>query len=288
VSRLKLFFGEALRSLTASLTTTIAATMTVLIGMFVLGVFLALGSAAVSWTSGVKKDVVVKVFFDQSAKTAHLNAVRAELDAMPEVRTIEFVSKDDALRLMKERHPELTKNLTSNPFGHAFTVKPNRAEDVEAIASRLEPTPAGVHKVDYQEKTTERVLEFAKVIGFFAVAGTLILLAAATLLIANTIRLSIFSRRREIEVMKLVGATNWFVRGPFMVEGLLCGVVGAIGAVILLVIAKQGLSAVPVIEAATTSTDAVSFPLLALILVAVSLVVGALGSGITLRRFLKV
>ena len=288
MSRLKLFFGEALRSLTASLTTTIAATMTVLIGMFVLGVFLALGSAAVSWTSGVKKDVVVKVFFDQSAKTAQLNAVRAELDAMPEVRTIEFVSKDDALRLMKERHPELTKNLTSNPFGHAFTVKPNRAEDVEAIASRLEPTPAGVHKVDYQEKTTERVLEFAKVIGFFAVAGTLILLAAATLLIANTIRLSIFSRRREIEVMKLVGATNWFVRGPFMVEGLLCGVVGAIGAVILLLVAKQGLSAVPVIEAATTSTDAVSFPLLALILVGVSLVVGALGSGITLRRFLKV
>ncbi len=288
MSRLKLFFGEALRSLTASLTTTIAATMTVLIGMFVLGVFLALGSAAVSWTSGVKKDVVVKVFFDQGARTAQLNAVRAELDAMPEVRTIEFVSKDDALRLMKERHPELTKNLTSNPFGHAFTVKPHRAEDVEAIANRLDPVPAGVHKVDYQEKTTERVLEFAKVIGFFAVAGTLILLAAATLLIANTIRLSIFSRRREIEVMKLVGATNWFVRGPFMVEGLICGVVGAIGAVILLVVAKQGLSAVPVIEAATTSTDAVSFPLLALILVAVSLVVGAVGSGITLRRFLKV
>jgi cell division transport system permease protein len=288
VGRFKLFFGEALRSLTASLTTTIAATMTVLIGMFVLGLFLALGSAAVSWTSGVKKDVVVKVFFDQAAKTAEINAVRAQLDAMPEVRTIEFVSRDDALRLMKKRHPELTKNLTSNPFGHAFTIKPHKAEQVEAIAGRLEPTPPGVHKVDYQEKTTERVLEFAKVIGFFAVAGTLILLAAATLLIANTIRLSIFSRRREIEVMKLVGATNWFVRGPFMVEGLLCGVVGAIGAVVLLVVAKQGLAAVPVLEAATTSTDTLSFPLLALILVAVSLLVGALGSGITLRRFLKV
>ena len=288
MGRFKLFFGEAFRSLTASLTTTIAATMTVLIGMFVLGLFLALGSAAVSWTSGVKKDVVVKVFFDQSAKTAQINAVRAELDAMPEVRTIEFVSKDDALRVMKQRHPELTRNLTSNPFGHAFTVKPHRAEDVEAIAGRLEPTPAGVHKVDYQEKTTERVLEFAKVIGFFAVAGTLILLAAATLLIANTIRLSIFSRRREIEVMKLVGATNWFVRGPFMVEGLLCGVIGAIGAVLLLLVAKEGLSAVPVLEAAATSTEALSFPLLALILVAVSLLVGALGSGITLRRFLKV
>jgi cell division transport system permease protein len=288
VGRLKLFFGEAIRSLTASLTTTIAATMTVLIGMFVLGVFLALGSAAVSWTSGVKEEVVVKVFFDQSATNAQINAVRAQLDAMAEVKGIQLVTKDEALRLMKERHPELTKNLTSNPFGHAFTIKPQRAEQVEAIASRLDPPPAGVHKVDYQEKTTKRVLDFAKVIGFFAVAGTLILLAAATLLIANTIRLSIFSRRREIEVMKLVGATNWFVRGPFMLEGLICGVVGAIGAVILLVVARQGLSAIPVLNAAADSASALSFPLLAGILLAVSLFVGALGSGITLRRFLKV
>ena len=288
MGRIKLFFEEALRSLTASVSTTIAATMTVLIAMFVLGVFGALASAAFSWTGEVKEDVLVKVFFDQEAKTADINAVRTRLDAMPEVKEIAFVSRDDALRIMKKKHPELTKNLTSNPFGHAFEVKPERAEQVETIASRLDPLPAGVHKVDYQEKTTKRVLEFAKVIGFFAAAGILVLLVASTLLIANTIRLSIFSRRREIEVMKLVGASNWFVRGPFMLEGLICGVAGAVGAVLLLLAAKEGLSAIPAVRAAVGATDAVSFPLLALILVCVSLLVGALGSGITLRRFLKV
>ena len=288
MGRIKLFFEEALRSLTASVSTTIAATMTVLIAMFVLGVFGALASAAFSWTGEVKEDVLVKVFFDQEAKTADINAVRTRLDAMPEVKEIAFVSRDDALRIMKKKHPELTKNLTSNPFGHAFEVKPERAEQVETIASRFDPLPAGVHKVDYQEKTTKRVLEFAKVIGFFAAAGILVLLVASTLLIANTIRLSIFSRRREIEVMKLVGASNWFVRGPFMLEGLICGVAGAVGAVLLLLAAKEGLSAIPAVRAAVGAMDAVSFPLLALILVCVSLLVGALGSGITLRRFLKV
>src|SRR5207247_4428080 len=97
----------------------------------------------------------------------------------------------------------------------------------------------GIEKVDYGKKTTHQVLRLAHVIEAFFVIAVLLLLAASTLLIANTIRLSIFSRRREIEVMKLVGATNWFVRGPFMLEGVLCGIAGALGAVILLVIGKE-------------------------------------------------
>jgi cell division transport system permease protein len=110
-------------------------------------------------------------------------------------------------------------------------------------------------------------------------------------LIANTIRLSIFARRREIEVMKLVGASNWFVRGPFMLEGVICGLIGAICAVVLLVLAKE--LALPVIEGRSSTfsesdVHALSFPLTATILVAVSLMVGAAGSGITLRRFLRI
>jgi cell division transport system permease protein len=109
------------------------------------------------------------------------------------------------------------------------------------------------------------------------------------MLIANTIRLSIFSRRREIEVMKLVGASNWFVRGPFMLEGLLCGLAGALVAVLLLLVAKE--VALPSILPRLESGDgvsALSFPIMALILLGVALLVGAAGSGITLRRFLRV
>ena len=116
------------------------------------------------------------------------------------------------------------------------------------------------------------------------------LLVSSALLIANTIRLSIFSRRREIEVMKLVGATNWFVRGPFMLEGLICGVLGSVIAVLLLLVGKA-----VVLERVTdhfdlstgTSRRGRSRPI-ALIMVLVGLTVGAVGSGITLRRFLQV
>jgi cell division transport system permease protein len=119
--------------------------------------------------------------------------------------------------------------------------------------------------------------------------ATLVLLVAATLLIANTIRLSIFSRRREIEVMKLVGATNWFVRGPFMLEGLFCGLAGSLLAVFFLVLGKE--AALPAILPHLSGDEdvrALAFPLTALILLGMGLGLGALGSGLTLRRFLRV
>jgi len=121
------------------------------------------------------------------------------------------------------------------------------------------------------------------------VIAVLILLVAAMLLIANTIRLSIFSRRREIEVMKLVGATNWFVRGPFMLEGLICGLVGSVLAVVLLLLGKELV--LPTILGRVDAGDDVSaipFVLNALALLGVGLALGAAGSGITLRRFLRI
>jgi cell division transport system permease protein len=265
--------------------------MTVLIGMFLLGLFIALFSWVNSWTDHVRKDVLVKVFFVQDASVGQINDVRAKLLAFPETKTVVFVSKAEALERMKAKYPDLTENLSSNPLPAAFEVTPKNADQVKAIADKLQPLPAGVDKVDYAEKKTERILAVTNVIKYIFLLGSLILLAASTILIANTIRLSIFSRRREVEVMKLVGASNWFIRGPFMLEGVICGLIGAIVAVILLVLAKR--FALPVIEGHSSTfreddVHALSFPLVALILVGVSLLVGAAGSGITLRRFLQI
>ena len=270
--------------------------MTVLIGMFLLGLFIALGTWVLSWTNDVKRQLVVDVYFctentcKNEATRAQIDAVRARLVSMPEVEDVKFVSKQDALELMRERHPELVENLASNPLPPSYQVTPHRGEDVAKIARRLEPPPSGVEKVNYGKKTADRVLQVAKIIGAIFLGGSLVLIAASVLLIANTIRLSIFARRREVEVMKLVGATNWFVRGPFMVEGLICGLVGSLAAVVLLLLAKQFALPTLVGRTALTKDDvgALSFPLIALILVATSLLVGAAGSGITLRRFLKV
>jgi cell division transport system permease protein len=112
---------------------------------------------------------------------------------------------------------------------------------------------------------------------------------ASTIDIANTIRLSIFARRREVEVMKLVGATNWFVRGPFMLEGLLTGLVGSLAAVTLLFLGRE--LAVPAIlpnDRTSEEVQALPFVWTSLILFAFGLGIGALGSGLTLRKFLRI
>jgi cell division transport system permease protein len=289
--RTKLFFSEAVRSIGANISTTVAATMTVLIGMFLLGLFIALFSWVNSWTDHVRKDVIVKVFFVRDATEQQINAVQSTLLTFPETKNVVFVSKEDAWELMKKKYPDLTRGAASNPLPPAFEVTPKDADQVKALADRVQPLPAGVDKVDYAEKKTQRILAVTNVIKYIFLLGSLVLLAASTILIANTIRLSIFSRRREVEVMKLVGASNWFIRGPFMLEGLICGLIGAIAAVVLLVLAKE--FALPVIEGRSSTfreddVHALSFPVVAIILVGVSLLVGAAGSGITLRRFLQI
>src|SRR5437868_7221452 len=294
--RSRMIVSEALRSLRASASTTLAATMTVLIGMFLLGLLIALGTWVVSWSHHVKKEVIVKVYFCTDTTCGHevtaaqINAVAAKLHADSRVKSYTFVSRAEALQRMKKRYPDLFKaGLTSNPLPASEEVEPKKAEYADAIYRSFSPHPAGVESIGYGKKAAKRILRVAHVIELVFVIAVLILLVAATLLIANTIRLSIFSRRREIEVMKLVGATNWFVRGPFMLEGLICGLVGSVAAVVLLLIGKE--VALPAILGHVQSSgeaQALAFGLNALILVGAGLLLGAAGSGLTLRRFLRV
>jgi cell division transport system permease protein len=296
--RLRLLVAEAWRSLGANISTTFAATITVLVGMFLLGLFVALGTWTLSWSNHVKRELIVKVDFKTSADKggpatrAQESAVVNKLSANPHVKQggVKFVSKEVGLQRMKKRYPELTRDLPYNPLPDSIEIAPTKAEYIDDIFASLHPLPPGVSLVDKGKKLSSRVLQVAHVIEAIFTIATIVLLIAATLLIANTIRLSIFSRRREIEVMKLVGATNWFIRGPFMIEGLLCGVGGAVLAIFFLVLGKE--IALPAILQNALSSDpdvhALQFELTALILLGVGLVLGALGSGLTLRRFLKV
>ena len=293
--RLRTVVAEAWRSLTASLSTTLAAALTVLIGMFLVGLLIAFWTFADSWSNRQKEKLVVKVFFctqascGQEATPLQINAVREKLDGDSRVKSYRFISKEEALVIMKKQQPEMVKGLASNPLPNSFTITPVKGEYTKAIAATFTPPPAGVEKATFGEKTASRVLKAARVIkGSFLLAG-LILIIASAMLIANTIRLSIFARRREIEVMKLVGASNWFVRGPFVLEGIACGLVGSLLAVLLLVLGKE--LALPQIIPRFDAGDGVHawpFPLLAAILILLGLSLGAAGSAVTLRRFLRV
>jgi cell division transport system permease protein len=308
IARLKLIGAEAIRSLGANVSTTFAAVTTVLIGMFMLGLVVGLGSWALSLSDHYKKQLVVKVYFcttlmcDKEASTGEINQVHNQLINMKQVKTVHFISKEQAYKIMKKQRPDLLKVAPGNPFPNSFDVIPRNGEQIDAITQQLNPLPAGVQQIcppapgtkaaasglgQSCNRITHRVLSVARYLWIVVLIAFVVLLVSSTLLVANTIRLSIFARRREIEVMKLVGATNWFVRGPFMIEGLLAGLGGAIAAIILLLLGRT-LFLGHVIHLHETDVHAWPFGLHVLIVLGAGLLLGAAGSGLTIRRFLQV
>ena len=287
--RLRMIVGEAWRSITASMSTTVAATMTVLVAMLVLGTTIGLGTWVLSYSDHLKQQLLVKVYFTNDRSPKQINAIGRRFDPKvnPLVQKLTFVPKEEALRIMQKRLPQLNKGLAYNPYPDAYEIRPTKGEYINDIRAQLRPIPAGVDRINDGGTTSHRVLKVGGIISVVCLIGVLLLLIASTLLIANTIRLSIFARRREIEVMKLVGATNWFVRGPFMVEGLICGLAGSIAAVVLLVIGKSVV--LPSIGLHhSKDAHALAFELNALILIGIGLALGVSGTGLTLRRFLQV
>ncbi len=290
MTRLRMVVGEALRSLRASMSTTIAAAMTVLVAMFVLGATIGLGTWVLSYRDYIKKQLVVKVYFNLDATPQQINTIGARFDPKvnPLVKAIKFVPKAEALKIMRKRTPEIFKEgIPFNPLPDAYEISPKRGDDLSKVTAELKPLPVGVDQVNNGGSTSKRVLRVGGIISIVFLVGVILLVIASTLLIANTIRLSIFSRRREIEVMKLVGATNWFVRGPFMVEGMICGLAGSVAAVVLLVVGKEVV--MPLIHLGhSKDAHAIAFELNALILLGIGLALGVSGTGLTLRRFLQV
>ena len=287
--RMRMIVGEAWRSITASMSTTVAATMTVLVAMLVLGTTIGLGTWVLSYSDYLKQQLLVKVYFTNDRTPKQINAIGRRFDPKvnPLVQKLTFVPKEEALKIMQKRLPQLNRGLAYNPYPDAYEIRPTKGEYINDIRAQLRPIPAGVDRINDGGTTSHRVLKVGGIISVVCLIGVLLLLIASTLLIANTIRLSIFARRREIEVMKLVGATNWFVRGPFMVEGLICGLAGSIAAVVLLVIGKSVV--LPSIGLGhSKDAHALAFELNALILIGIGLALGVSGTGLTLRRFLQV
>ena len=292
--RWRFFFWEALASIRSNAATTMAATVTVLIVTFLLGIFVTTAWWVYHYAVGVRNEVTVKLYLPSSYANNDNNArgqVANQVKALPYVKSWEYVSPEKALKGMSKSAQEAINILPYNPLPPAFYVKLTDADKASTTAAAAQKISA-VHNcgsppcVTYGKKITDRVLNTLKYILYFVFGLMLLLGIAAVVLIQNTIRLSIFSRRREIEVMKLVGATNAFVRLPFMLEGMLTGLLGAIGALALLSIVYVALNNYD--RGLTDPARLVGVPLVIAMLSGFGLLLGAFGSGITLRRFLRV
>jgi len=293
------FAREALRSMKRNAVPSFAAMAAVVVTVIVLGVFIPVVQATTGAANEVRGRVLVDVYMQTTATQGDDQRVRTLLTQnTPHVKSVQFVSKNQAYTQERKRNPEAYSLLGSNPLPDTFRVTPDNPDNVLKIVAALTPTSAsGGHTVadpaiavvKSGKDDTQKILTATRVIKLTMGGLALLLMIASILLISNTIRLSLFSRRREVEVMKLVGATDWFIRVPFLIEGVLLGALGGIFAIALL-----GLAKVTLINSLTdnfaliAAPKTIGFVPLILVLIAASIAVSAAGSGLSLRRFLRV
>jgi cell division transport system permease protein len=296
--RLSFFLREALRSLGRNAMPSFAAMATVLVTMLVLGVFIPIVQATTGAANEVRGRLLLDVYLKTSATETDAERVRQRLMETPNVKRVEYVSKEDAYQEERRRNPEAYQLLGANPLPDTFRVTPQNPAQIDRIRDHLAPVQAGgartvvdpaIDQVKNRRDETEKILSATRVVKLTTALLAALLITASVLLIANTIRLSLFARRREVEVMKLVGATDWFIRWPFMIEGVVVGAVGGLLAVLLLAIGKVALiDPLAADFALIAAPDTVNFVVLIVLVMVASVVVSTAGSGISLRRFLRV
>jgi cell division transport system permease protein len=295
--RWSFFIKEALRGLRRSSAPALAALLTVLLTAVVLGVFIPIVQATTGTANEVRSRVVVDVYVKDSATQLQQAELRAAIEDTPNVESVEFISKGEALARAQEKNPKAFEEgaelLGSNPLPASFRVHPEDPDKLNEIVTSLnaggDPQLAAIDEVRDREEDTNKILSATGLVKALTAGLAVLLVLASIALIANTIRLSIFARRREVEVMKLVGATNWFIRWPFVIEGMIVGFLGGLLAVLLLAVVKTTFID-PLSDrfALLAAPDTIDFPLLVAVLMVACIGVSAVGSGITLRRFLRV
>lgn len=293
------FLREAFRAMRRNAVPSFAAMASVLVTLLVLGVFIPIVQATTGAANDVRNKVLVNVYLKTNDTPQDIARVRTLLmQRTRHVKRIQFVSRQQAYQEQKRLHPEAYQLLGSNPLPDTFRITPDNPDNALKLAADLSPQAPGggtvpidpaIDSVKSSKDETKKILIATRVVKLTTglLAGLLII--ASILLISNTIRLSLFSRRREVEVMKLVGATDWFIRWPFVLEGMLLGALGGALAILLLAVMKIALVD-PLVSDFTllAAPRTIPLPALTALLLLAGVAVSSLGSGLSLRRFLRV
>jgi cell division transport system permease protein len=303
MSRLIFFFQEAVRALRRNAAPSLAAIVTTVVTVILLGVLIPVFQTTQAKSSQIRDELNIQVGLFADATKGEIAALHEKLEAIPHVDLAELVSKTEALAELRqelgaEKAAELTSGLHENPLPVSFRITPDDAANLTSIKAAIIP-PEGqgqrispiVDNIFERQEGAKKIEQVTSALKIVLTVMTALLILASLMLVGNTIRLSIYTRRREVEVMRLVGATRWFIRWPFMIEGVVVGFAGGLVAILILWLGKITVvdplsSSISPLAAQNNST--LAFPALIAILFAAAVLVSTVGSGLTLRRFLKV
>jgi cell division transport system permease protein len=292
-TRISYFARETLVSLRRNVLMTIAGIATVAVSLALFGGILMLSKWVDHGTEVIKGGVTLEVFMKVNATQQQIDGVQQALDDDVNVKSSRHLTKADAYEEFKRifrRNPDLVSSIRARDLPESFRVVPKRAELTNTVRDEFR-NQQGVEEVGTPGEALKGLIDVTNTVRWIFIVLSLVLLASSMFLIVNTIRLATFARRREIEVMKLVGASSWFVRVPFIAEGMVQGLVGAGLAIIAVASLKhwgfdQAFSDPNSFfsQFFVTTGDATWIAFLVLV---IGLVIGVIGASIGLRRFLR-
>jgi cell division transport system permease protein len=282
---------------------TFASMSSIAISLFILGVFLLLTLNVNYIAAQIEKQIEIRVYLEVNTSQNQIDSLKQDMQAIPQVKTVTFISKEDGLRYLREKLGESGKELLdgfegeNNPLNDAFTIEVNDPRNVAAVADKVsalnlgkEPKP--IYKVNYGKGTVETMFQVTDIVRYVGLGIVVLLSITAVFLIANTIKVTILARRREIAIMKLVGATNSFIRWPFFIEGALLGFFGSVIPIALILVGYWNLLNINELNISLLMIELLPFnevsPTLTTLLLGIGMLIGIIGSLLSVHKFLKV
>ncbi len=304
MSSIGYFFKESLQGFARNLSTALGSIVTIFLSLLIIGVFFVAGAMLNNLMRSVESEVTITAYVADDAPEEEIQSVMSDISNMSDVAEVSFTTKEQALENFSNSmtsNPEIIEQLDgTNPLPASIDVELTDPQSVESVASSIQSNADYVQisedpnnpgdSIKYGQGTVERLFQLTNYVRYIGIALIALLIFIALVFINNTIRLAILARRKEIAIMRLVGASNGFIRGPFLMEGALHALIGSILAIIVIQLLR--MFALPQLENAIRFLD-FSVPDMTYIMIYVGLavagiIIGLIGSAIAMRRYLKV
>ena len=287
------YIKEGLKSIVKNRVMSIASISTVAAALFILGIFMILVANVNSLIGDVENTIEIKAFLEDNVTTIQRNQIEKDIKAISGVKDVRYESKEEALEKVKNRlgnNQELTKGFEAeNPFPAAYIIKVDNPEVVKSVSSQISKI-GGIYEVKDGQQYIDKIISITRLVKVSSLVLMIILGTISIFLISNTIKLAVYARKREINIMKYIGATDWFIRWPFLIEGVLLGIFGAMISIVVLYFGYRYVNNAVSAELWVFTLVPPSQIISSLVwqFTLIGMVIGGLGSSISLRKFLSV